>query len=106
MAQKSLCRASRFKSAPSCWNDLVSWSLGRSCARRYGPKIPLSTSTTPSILRLKKFELHWETRPTIPGLFRPSPAGYRFICPVLTGDGQLAEAEYPAAAATPVVETG
>jgi len=32
--------------------------------------------------------------------------GYRFICPVLTGDGQLAEAEYPAAAATPVVETG
>jgi TolB-like protein/DNA-binding winged helix-turn-helix (wHTH) protein/Flp pilus assembly protein TadD len=32
--------------------------------------------------------------------------GYRFICPVLTGDGQLAEAEYPAAAVTPVVETG
>ena len=32
--------------------------------------------------------------------------GYRFICPVLTGDRQLAEAEDPAAAATPVVETG
>jgi TolB-like protein/DNA-binding winged helix-turn-helix (wHTH) protein/Tfp pilus assembly protein PilF len=32
--------------------------------------------------------------------------GYRFICPVLTGDGQLAEAEHPATAATPVVETG
>ena len=31
--------------------------------------------------------------------------GYRFIA-LVTGDGQLAEAEYPAAAATPVVETG
>ena len=37
---------------------------------------------------------------TLPG------RGYRFICPVLTGDGQLAEAEHPATAATPVVETG
>jgi len=32
--------------------------------------------------------------------------GYRFICPVLTGDGHLAEAEPPATAATTVVETG
>jgi len=32
--------------------------------------------------------------------------GYRFICPVLTGDGHLAEAEHPATAATTVVETG
>ena len=32
--------------------------------------------------------------------------GYRFICPVVTGNGQLAGAEYPAAAATPVVQTG
>src|SRR5262252_6906175 len=31
--------------------------------------------------------------------------GYRFICPVV-GDGQLAEAEYRAAAATPVAVTG
>ncbi len=31
--------------------------------------------------------------------------GYRFIG-LVSGDGQLAEAEYPAAAATPVVETG
>jgi len=32
---------------------------------------------------------------TLPG------RGYRFICPVLTGNGKVAEAEYPAAAATP-----
>jgi len=32
--------------------------------------------------------------------------GYRFICPVLTGDGHLAEAEPPATAATTVVDTG
>jgi TolB-like protein/DNA-binding winged helix-turn-helix (wHTH) protein len=31
--------------------------------------------------------------------------GYRFICPVLSGEGQPVEAENPAAAATPVVET-
>jgi TolB-like protein/DNA-binding winged helix-turn-helix (wHTH) protein/Flp pilus assembly protein TadD len=31
--------------------------------------------------------------------------GYRFIAPV-TGDGQLAEADYPAMAASPLVETG
>ncbi len=37
---------------------------------------------------------------TLPG------RGYRFICPVLNGNGQLAEAEYPASAATPAVETG
>jgi TolB-like protein/DNA-binding winged helix-turn-helix (wHTH) protein len=32
--------------------------------------------------------------------------GYRFICPVLSGEGQPGEAESPVAAATPVVETG
>jgi TolB-like protein/DNA-binding winged helix-turn-helix (wHTH) protein/Flp pilus assembly protein TadD len=37
---------------------------------------------------------------TLPG------RGYRFICPVLSGEGQTAEAEYPATAATPIVETG
>ncbi len=31
--------------------------------------------------------------------------GYRFICPVLSSEGHPVEAEYPAAAATPVVET-
>jgi len=37
---------------------------------------------------------------TLPG------RGYRFICPVLAGNGRPAEAEYPAAPAAPVVETG
>src|SRR6476660_8765997 len=37
---------------------------------------------------------------TLPG------RGYRFICPVLNGKGHLAEAEYPAAVATPVGEAG
>jgi TolB-like protein/DNA-binding winged helix-turn-helix (wHTH) protein/Tfp pilus assembly protein PilF len=32
--------------------------------------------------------------------------GYRFICPVLSEEGQPAEAESPAPAATPVAETG
>ncbi len=32
--------------------------------------------------------------------------GYRFICPVLSGEGQPVEAESPAPAATPAVETG
>ena len=37
---------------------------------------------------------------TLPG------RGYRFICPVLNGNGHLAEAEYPAAVATPLGEAG
>jgi len=36
---------------------------------------------------------------TLPG------RGYRFICPVLTGDRQVAEAQYPASATAPIVET-
>ena len=36
---------------------------------------------------------------TLPG------RGYRFICPVHTADRQLAEAQYPAAAVSPIVET-
>ena len=36
---------------------------------------------------------------TLPG------RGYRFICPVLTGDRQVGEAQYPASATAPIVET-
>ena len=74
MALRCLCRASHFKSAPSCWTRSASWSLGKSCARGSGPKIPLLILTKRSIRQLPKSESHWETRPTIPGLLRLSLA--------------------------------
>jgi len=56
---------------------------------------------------IKKIRIALEDEADHPRFVETLPRrGYRFICPVLTGDGQLAEAEYPAAAAKPVVETG
>ena len=56
---------------------------------------------------IKKIRIALEDEADHPRFVETLPRrGYRFICPVLTGDGQLAETEYPAAAATPVVETG
>src|SRR6185369_13122717 len=55
---------------------------------------------------IKKIRIALEDEADHPRFVETLPRrGYRFICPVLTGDGQLAEAEYPAAA-KPIVETG
>src|SRR6202158_4606114 len=67
-------RASRFRSVPFCLNTRASWLLGKNCARRSGRKTHLSTLTTRSIQRSPRSDSHWETTPTIPGLWKLSHA--------------------------------